>query len=181
MCPNESTLSAYLDGELSTERMQEITEHVKDCRKCKVTLEQLDQTRISLHEADIPAFEAHKRRVYEGILYAHRRGADGFWARRIGLPMPVVLAASALFLVFAGGFIYFLGQNSALQRQPTQLLYANESIQGLHSSSVMIPEFLDQGRESNEVIIEIPGEQEFMIIGEPALIRENEQWNQVVR
>ena len=38
-------LSDYLDGELSTEARQELEEHLRDCRECRLVV---DQTRMTV-------------------------------------------------------------------------------------------------------------------------------------
>ncbi|MDR2966055.1 MAG: hypothetical protein LBU88_09800 [Treponema sp.] len=100
------------------------------------------------------------------------------WRRRISIPLPIVAAAAALFVIFTGAFLPgFLDTN----KKANQIEYANFTL----SSDDVIPmlpvgadymqdmnsvlQYLDNGTDI--IILQLPESRNFSRSGEPTIIR----------
>ena len=99
-------LTAYLDGEVSENEQEIISEHMKSCAACRQELEALRTVSRSLDEvADVevtPYFRAHlKTRLRDEKANGGKPFSFLEWIRRATIP--VAAAALLLFSIVAGG------------------------------------------------------------------------------
>ena len=103
-----------------------------------------------------------------------RPSSVGFWSRRLALPMPMVAAAVCLLLVLAFALVYAAGRGSVGRMQITtapsgiRQVQVEAPIQELEA----LLRSLDNGSGSRELVIQLPQESQFFVLGEPILIRE---------
>lgn len=87
-------LSAYLDGELSTAELQQVSDHVVGCEQCRAELHDLDRARIAVRS--LPGVDTDQLEVVPM--------ATGSRRRRIAVAGSIgVAAAVALFIAVNGG------------------------------------------------------------------------------
>ncbi len=105
-CAVELELTAYLDGELTTDRRQELESHLRECHSCHATAQLLERTVGKL--ASLPGFEASptlRAAVLSQIAEQPLSLVDRlrqFW--RPGLLVPSAgLAAAVLLAVLSAG------------------------------------------------------------------------------
>jgi anti-sigma factor RsiW len=111
-------LTAYLDGELSDEEQQVISEHVKSCVSCQQELESLkivSRTLADLDDVEVtPYFRIHlKTRLRDEKTGDGKTFSFLEWIRRATIP--VAAAALFIFSIAAGGQL-----GRAIYRKTTQ-------------------------------------------------------------
>lgn len=117
MCPDESTLSCYLDGEVEYVWHTRIEEHLKDCAACQDKFSTLRSMKRVLLDDDEPDHHQSMTRVAQRIELARDSQmvtSSPLKKYRVVLPVPVVIAASIVAL-FLGFFIALFTQNSDLR------------------------------------------------------------------
>lgn len=127
MCPEPGLISAWVDGEVPSPWKERIAAHVATCAECAARVERyrrLSGLLSAAAPADEAAIVARIETRLGGCLEAApggkpasaattarlpRDGADEsridpprFWGRNVPLPLPVAIAATAIFLFFAG-------------------------------------------------------------------------------
>ena len=181
MCPNGETLSAYLDGEIGEPWNSTIRKHLETCEQCRQrlkTLQRIDHILLEDYAPDyLDSMEKVKRRI-QITQVAENSSRPSLWKRKISVPVPLGIAAAAL-LVFVFGlyFLFFLPQRNGMRfvkikTEPSgstevQVAAPIEDIEQLLKS-------LDKSQFSKEVIIKLPGNSKFNMVGEPAIMRETE-------
>lgn len=131
MCPEPGLISAWVDGEVPSPWKERIAAHVATCPGCAARVERyrrlsgllsagapadesaivsrieaslggrLDGRAAASFAADPAGPAATADRSREG-LDAPRTGHPRFWGRNVPLPLPVAIAAGAIFLFFSG-------------------------------------------------------------------------------
>ena len=177
ICPDTEALSIFLDGEIEAPWKLELADHLKGCRRCRHTLGGLQRVQHRMLEDTEPDVRAALARIWRrmDVSLATYAPTAGFWRRSIGVPLPALLGAVlAAGLVVAGAIGTF--SRFGLMRITTEP-------SGVTELKVAAP--LDEierllaalGRGSNggqKIIIEIPGERDFALLGQPAILREDE-------
>jgi anti-sigma factor RsiW len=87
-------LSAYLDGELTSEENRDVAEHVLACRECRSDLQEFDRARIAIRA--LPGVDAP-----EGLFPDASPVVVG-GRRRVGTLTAVAFGAAALLALFFG-------------------------------------------------------------------------------
>ena len=98
-CPDEQTLAAFMEGELSTNAAGELQVHLADCAACRQAFERLREIAGQLRRAradDDPHFVSQ---VLERLPAGHRRH-PGRWLVALALP------AAAAFAVFLSASLH---------------------------------------------------------------------------
>lgn len=183
MCPDGETLSAYLDGEIGEPWNSTIRSHLETCDRCRQrlkTLQRIDHILLEDYAPDyLESMEKVKRRI-QITQVAENSLRIPLWKRRISIPMPLGIAVAAiLVLVFGLYFLFFMPQKNGMRfvkikTEPSgstevQVAAPIEDIEQLLKS-------LDKSQFSKEVIIKLPGDSEFNMVGEPAIMRETEYY-----
>lgn len=185
MCYEEDILSAYVDGELSSEREVQVKEHLASCGRCRRivdTYRMLGEFLSQSEETLEPSFARSQERVWERIQARvgaeDRRAPEPFWKKRIQIPVPLVAAAGFLFL----GLILFIAlqvnnpRDDGIETLISQQQLAKESLIAEESQESAIEleklvKFLSEQGAAVEVKIELPATSRFQVVGEPQLIR----------
>ncbi|MFO7850142.1 MAG: zf-HC2 domain-containing protein [Spirochaetia bacterium] len=196
MCKYERELSAYLDGELSSNESERLEEHLKECEVCNTKIESLKKlagltaavTGTDLHTEE--RMERSRRRIVSTI---ERKPRQKVWASRLSLSFPGA-AAAALMLFFLGGVVAlgtgFILSDSEAGPSPKVSRTDEEPPKGettvvsdgertvLRGSEEPTREemeelfrFLSEKGASVEIKIELPEPSNFNVHGEPQLIR----------
>ena len=183
MCPDEETLSAYLDGEVEEPFKSKITEHVKACVRCSGKLESLQRIKSILLEENDPEYiesmENVKRRIQISVVadnYFFGR-LNSFWKRKVALPVPLAVAAIVLFFIFGFFLISNIADNSGIH-----LMKIRTEPSGVTEVQVAAPiedleqllKFIDNSNFKKEVIIKLPSQSQFLMLGKPAIVKEAE-------
>ncbi|MDA3950355.1 MAG: hypothetical protein PF508_14200, partial [Spirochaeta sp.] len=102
----------------------------------------------------------------------HETGS--WWQRSVALPLPVIAAASALFLVMAVGLVLNPGVLSNQYRTVSDLgsnAPVNVQVQMNGSESDMLLRWLEEQNQVGNVTIQLPESAEFQLRGKPVLMR----------
>ena len=129
MCPEPGLISAWVDGEVPSPWKERIAAHVATCADCAARVARYRRLSGLLSEgapadgaAIVSRIEARLGGRLDGLveapssaaalsaapgtpregLDASRSGHPRFWGRNVPLPLPVAIAAGAIFLFFAG-------------------------------------------------------------------------------
>lgn len=107
MCPEDSVLSAYYDGELEAERSEDLSAHISMCERCRGILEGFETTTRQLRESQVPDFshamEDTSRRVSARL---YREPVLPIWRRNVRIPAFAAGAVLLLVIGLAAGLIY---------------------------------------------------------------------------
>jgi len=183
MCPKEEYLSAFIDGEIESPWNKKIEQHIISCQKCQKKLESLQSLQHALRKDQALDYLAPMKRVKQRIdfnlaesSFKTRYAPLTFWQRKIAIPMPALVMLSLVILILVASVSFFIGRHN------NQILQASSESYGPQSVHVSIPikdlelllQLLNNQDFKQEVIMELPGNSEFTVIGEPIVIREND-------
>jgi len=181
MCPDGETLSAYLDGEIGEPWNSTIQNHLETCERCRQrlkTLQRIDHILLEDYAPDyLESMEKVKRRI-QITQVAESSIRPPIWKRKIAVPVPLGIGAVALLaVVFGLYFLFFIPQrnNMRLVRIKTEPSGSTEvQVAAPIEDIEQLLKSLDKSQFSKEVIIKLPGNSKFNMIGEPAIMRETE-------
>ncbi len=117
-------LNAYLDGELKGSQLQQVEEHLVECRACRTELESFARLSSLLHEVPAPEFPAPERFAAQVSLFLPRRQVPtsknkvlevGWWMIPVGLLGTWIFISTSVFvsnLLFAANNLGLLGDLS---------------------------------------------------------------------
>ena len=173
MCPEQKYLSAYFDGETEGAIEHKIREHVEHCAVCQKTLQEM-QTLQTLLKADPPP-EHRKalRRFQDSLTYIQPR-PNRFWRRRVNLSLPLATVAAVLFACLSISLAIVSTRSQfrqmSIKRAPSGVteIQVAAPIEDLE----MLLKSLDANGFKQEIIIMLPEETRFIIVGEPEMVRE---------
>ncbi len=186
MCPEDDIISAYLDGELEPSISIKVEKHIAGCEKCQEKLKTFQRISHILLEDDSPDYlasmEKVKRRIQISQLASDRGMSkesvrSSWWYRRIEFPLPLAIAAMLL-IVFLG-MVLFLKIPSA---NSVRMMRIKKEPSGVTEVQVSAPiedleallKTLDNNDFKKEVIIQLPPKSQFLMMGEPKIMREAE-------
>ncbi|HOV93590.1 MAG TPA: zf-HC2 domain-containing protein [Spirochaetales bacterium] len=196
MCPDESLLSAYVDGEVPSPWKEKLESHVVECPKCAdrvsgfreldARLQQLTspdaEHKLAMARARIQAdlrfdiVDAEKSKLVsvlpqtfatEHLDTRYKRKARRNGSRRAGISMPV-LAASVLVLIFAAGLV--VGGKVLVNKKPQSIASASGTIQVGSGSMDSINQYWSSLKSDQGVTITMPSEISFEPIGDPVIM-----------
>jgi anti-sigma factor RsiW len=166
-------LSLYHDGELPSPWKEKLESHLADCSDCRERLERLRCLSGVLSEpADLSIGPAQDR-VWQRLSNPNgaaptRRWPQPIWNRSVRVPLPLLLAAAALVLVFGVFFV----------RTPRTAAPAATALSALDMQTVVpvtdlngIWQYLGNDDSGDIVIIRLPESRSFNSYGEPAIMR----------
>jgi hypothetical protein len=182
MCPDRQILSLYFDGELPSPWKEKMETHLEGCAECRARLEKYRGFSLASGVIGEDEIGAAKDRVWNRLAVplpvkpAEHRGlfqeGEGFWSRRVTLPLP---AAAAVFIVIAFFVILALKPQGVVHI--ADALPAASAIgmdlQGIAPVSDMsgVLQYLSSQDTSDFVIIRLPENKSFSSFGEPALLK----------
>jgi anti-sigma factor RsiW len=172
MYHNGEDISAYLDGELSSDAAQELEEELETDSGARAELERLRGLKRALQDAEEPDFETSRQRVWM-MLESHLRLKPPLWKRRISVPYPAVAAAAVAVFALVGLLAWFVGPESAQDPSVTASVVEDADVQiavgGIKGDELL--RWLDEHDMMGEVSVKLPDTPQFRIMGEPQLMR----------
>lgn len=172
----DEDLSALYDGELSAPRRDEVERRIREDAPSKQTYARIAALHTALSEA-VPeeTVQSAQRRVRERVQTTlTRRVASPWWERSVSLPVPVVAAASVLFLVMTVGLILNPGVLSNRVYTAADLAEqrsVNVQVQMNGGEGDRLMQWLEEQNQVGNVTIQLPDHAEFQLRGEPVLMR----------
>lgn len=177
MCPDGQILSVFFDGEVPSPWKESIEQHVAQCESCRTKLASYKQLSSSLHAEDsaFASIENKQDAMWHRIQQQHRAAKYlDFWHRKFAIPAPLVAAAAVIIMVFLGAnvFVSLNKQNQAM----VKTLPATSPIAKIEASNERgkleaILQLLNEQDLNQELVIDLPQEPQFSIVGEPQLLR----------
>ena len=181
MCPDDQILSAYLDGELSSEERGQVETALDEDSACWQRYMQLRQVRDALVEDELPDFEESERRVWARLeARMATREQTYAWQRSVRVPLPAMIAAASLFVVLTVSLLVTLGSTSGNRAGggiEQALASANENKITINVDKMETERFLEWLNSTEvlgEVNIQLPERPTFDIMGEPRLVPASE-------
>lgn len=110
----------------------------------------------------------------DGRSFAGGYDSGAWWQRSVALPLPIIAAASALFLVMAVGLVLNPGVLSNQYRSVAELggtAPVNVQVQMNGNESDMLLQWLEEQNQVGNVTIQLPESAEFQLRGKPVLLR----------
>jgi hypothetical protein len=176
MCPDLATLSALVDGEVEDPWKSRIGRHLDQCAACRRRVEELLQLGGLLREDREPDLRDSMARLGSrlALIGLKRARRVPLWRRRVVVPLPAA-AVAALLMLFLGMSTLVLSfrpdhRSMSIRTQPngpTEVKISapiQELEQLLHA--------LDRNASKQELLIRLPDEPRFLLVGEPQFVRE---------
>jgi anti-sigma factor RsiW len=176
MCPDRELLSAYFDDEVHAPWADRVREHVSTCSRCRERLEQLRRLKELLRAETEPDYQQAYQRTLEAVQskvwQSFNRGRS-FWRTRVAVPLPAAAAALALVLGMAVLLVIATVRPSlpwmTIKREPSgttevQVAAPIKALEALIRS-------LDAQPATQEIIITLPEDSKFILMGEPRMLR----------
>jgi len=170
MCPDKETLSAFIDNEVEGKFRINIEEHLSKCGKCSSEISKMSGISAYLKENSTVTQEMIENsgtKVWYSLqLIDNNQAERDFWHRSVKVPVPLLAAAAAVFILFAVSTIlglFVLSDNGGEHHFK-------------YSESLTIDKIEDfnifERDQVLEVDLQLPENTIFMISGTPRLIRE---------
>ncbi len=177
MCPDGQILSVFFDGEVPSPWREGIEQHIAQCESCRTKLASYKRLSSYLHAEDISvaSLESKQDAIWNRI-QQHKRSVKylDFWHRKFAIPAPLVAAAAVIIMVFLGlnVFVSLSRQNQTM----VKTLPATSPIAKIEASNERgkleaILKLLNEQDLNQELVIDLPQEPQFSIVGEPQLLR----------
>ncbi len=173
MCPGGETLSAYLDNEVEGPWKEVIEEHLTLCLSCKHKIDEMIFTREQLALESVPDFRDSQERGRSYLAVLNSIEQVSFWRRRVALPLPAAAAAILLLII--------LGFSTLLLSLRTDYRVMSIRTQPSGSAEVLVTAPIDDlerilkslelNRSRQEIIIQLPKELNFFVVGEAEMFR----------
>jgi anti-sigma factor RsiW len=187
MCPDDALLSAYLDGEVPSPWKERMDAHINACPQCrgkvvayKVLSGALNE---NFDEAEKEFLRLAKTRIASSIDMAsapeksvgvHSGAWAELWSRRISLPMPILAASAAAFVLVFGVAMGIFGSFKGMSREATgSVASASSTITAQSATLELMAQYMKQ-QSVQPVMIEIPSESVFYQTGNPLILSDSE-------
>ena len=179
MCPDENILSALLDGEIEEPWGETLEQHVAQCAACKRKLRSFQTVAHVLLEANEPDLRGAKSKIWRRLdisrlLFMHR---PLFWGKRIVVPLP--LAAGILLAVGALSISFLFSESVRdfrlmhIKREPSGATEVRVAAP-IKDLELLLSSLEQRGVVTRKIIMELPEDSQFLMIGKPAILRETE-------
>jgi len=176
MCPEEHILSAYLDGEVEPPWRPRIEDHLRDCASCRQALEEMQWVRERMRAQEGPDHRPALERFRTEL--SLRRGLTwparlGFWRRKVSIPLPVAVLAAALIFLLGASLLLLQSRmefrRMSIKREPSGVteVHVAAPIEDLE----VLLKALDKEMPTREIVITLPKDSRFLIMGEPKILR----------
>lgn len=171
MCPEDSILSAYFDGELNAHWERKVSSHVTGCKFCRSKLDEFGSVSNALKKLPAPAIKQKMLSSWKHII--NRCSWDegvSIWTRRLQIPTFLVATVAVCFLLVSAGLAYKL-INSGRQL-PVDANYTAE-MSGIDFQAIdKVMKYLNAKESGVVITFTLPVDPEFAIsFGEPQLLR----------
>lgn len=175
-------LSLVIDGEATPAEEQRFKEMIDQKPEYTASYKRLSGLSDMLSMDLSPEFVAASQNRVRDRLSASIRAAvpsttytDGsWWQRSVSLPLPVIAAATVLFLVMAVGLMMNPGVLSNQEYTAGHLASVrpvNVQVQVNGEESDLLLRWLEEQNQVGKVTIQLPDHVEFQLRGEPVLMR----------
>jgi len=177
MCFDEQTLSAYVDGELDSSQQLIIKNHLQECSICRNNTDVIKSIDNQLKFSDGEVDSFTKEAVWTRLAHSTSSSKGlGFWQRGFVISPSFVLSFSFLFIAILGLGIFFAvtkGNNLLVAENDsnTSFNYDQFPLDIPVDNVEKILAYFDIHDEPLEVFIQLPGSSDFIIQGEPRLLR----------
>jgi anti-sigma factor RsiW len=183
MCPDDALLSAYLDGEVPSPWKEKIDAHINACPRCQAKVAEF-QALSSTLRTDFDTREQEflrlaRSRIASSINFdtdPHKRAVgrvkvwQDLWSRRISLPMPVLIASAAAFVLVIGAAIGGFGSFKGITQKATGIMASDSRTITAQSATLeLMAQYMKQ-QSVQPVMIEIPNESVFYQSGNPLIV-----------
>ncbi len=187
MCPDDALLSAYSDGEVPSPWKERMDAHINACMHCQAKVANLKR----LSSALVGGFDAEERqflstarsRIAASIDFSaapgkttdlHTRLWHELWSRRISLPMPLLAASAAAFVLIFGAAMGIFGSFKGISQEASgSIASASKTITAQSATLELMAQYMKQ-QSVQPVMIEIPGESVFYQSGNPLIVADSE-------
>jgi anti-sigma factor RsiW len=191
MCPKDELISAYLDGEIEQPWSQRLAAHLHACERCRRRLESMQAVSLRLQRESIPGIAEEEMLVRRRVIaaLAGRRAGDAdsyfrverqirsdrnvpFWRRQVLLPMPMLAAGIGALFILVASLFFFVGRSgNELQQARNEL----EKLKTVHvyypvQNPVELMKAISDENPGEDVIIRLPEDDTFRVIGEPRVV-----------
>ncbi|MCE5256313.1 MAG: zf-HC2 domain-containing protein [Spirochaetaceae bacterium] len=191
MCPDDSLLSAYVDGEVPSPWKEKMESHIGECPACTkriVTFRMLDKDIQALETISLgQSFAAASKRIAADLDFDHAvakpSGSAGkspdmvaiggkgrlmkAMSRRVSIPAPL-LAASFLVIVFLAGIL--LGGKVLSAGKAQTMASASGTIAAGADSMESINKYWSSQNSTQGITITMPSEVSFEPLGDPVIM-----------
>ena len=171
MCPEESVLSAYFDGELRPHWTRLMDEHLDTCESCRQKVKQMAMTSEMLGDLPEPDIQYLQRQSWIHIRnrYLWSQGTS-IWRKGFHVPVPVALG-SVLVILALSLVIAF----SAKKEKPfdpfNQVTHVQIAVNEMTSFEEIV-EYLNAREKGFEFVFRLPSNAQLHVgDSEPKLIR----------
>ncbi|MDX9827216.1 MAG: zf-HC2 domain-containing protein [Spirochaetia bacterium] len=187
MCPDDALLSAYMDGEVPSPWKERMEAHMSSCPQCRAKLVEYQ----ILSGALVKGFDKEEQeflrlarsRIAASIDFgaASGKGADSharlwrdLWSRRIALPMPILAASAAAFVLVFGAAMGVFGSFQGITKEASgSIASASRTITAQSATLELMAQYMKQ-QSVQPVMIDIPSESVFYQSGNPLIVTESE-------
>lgn len=177
-CPSGELLSAYFDGEVEWPWSGRLAEHVAGCERCRLALQRLQGLRALMQHDLEPDCRGSHESALQRLRRESLRRRSPWSATRATLTVPWA-AAAALFAVVLvmGGMLAYLSLHSrygrlSILRQPSGLTEVQVAAP-IKDLEYLLRSLEDQSA-AQEIVITLPADSTFIMLGQPRLLREAE-------
>jgi Putative zinc-finger len=177
MCFDGQTLSAYVDGELDNSQQLIIKNHLQECSRCRNNTDVFKSIDNQLKSTDQEVDLFRKEAVWTRLAHStsSSTGLD-FWHKGFVISPSFMLSFSFLFIAILGLGIFFAvtkGNNLLVAGKDfnTSFNYEQFPLDIPVDNVEKILAYFDIHDEPSEVFIQLPGSSDFVIQGEPRLLR----------
>lgn len=187
MCPDDALLSAYLDGEVPSPWKERMDAHISACPNCRAKVAEYQRLSVAL----VAGFDAKEQqflkaagsRIGSSIDFSGglKRAADvhmrlwrDLWSRRISLPVPLLAASAAAFVLVFGAAMGLFGSFKGITREASgSMASASRTITAQSATLELMAQYMKQ-QSVQPVMIEIPSESVFYQSGNPLIVADSD-------
>jgi hypothetical protein len=172
MCPEESILSAYYDGEVEEHFARIIEAHIQNCPDCAVKVAKFREISGFLHQDEETSTEWNKEMIRSRVLarVEDEKMSVSFWKRRLPLPAPLAVTLGIMMFLLIGSLAFIsVGKE---EPQPIAQEFKPTKIEINAKDLAIIRSLLESEEVMVEVNMDIPERDELIIIGEPQILTE---------
>ncbi len=179
MCPDNTLLSAFHDGEVTSPWKEKIEAHLLECEDCRTLLEGMENQSRLLQDDEEPGYESSFEDIQKLIRHKKNTGESSH-IREFRLPVVPLAAAAAAVMAFFMGFI--MAGNTGPAASFTDIPLAVSEGWSVPPGDLMVPgedieamlSMIEQGNSSmfdQETSMELPVDLNLALIGDSQLVR----------
>ena len=186
MCPDDSLLSAYLDDEVPSPWKERMEAHIDACPQCRAKVVEYGTLARALEKSfdrgELEFLRRARSRIASSVdmgkgsgkaANAHSGVWSDLWSRRISLPMPILAASAAAFVLVFGAAMGIFGSFKGITKEATgSMASASRTITAQSATLELMAQYMKQ-QSIQPVMIEIPSESVFYQSGNPLIVADS--------